>query len=104
MAFNGNFLGEAGKNQISPKPALEMHESEAAFQAVVDPYARADFFISFGEEGVGLEEGFLTLTSLPGGLLTKVGKIRAAFGKVNSLHNHVLPCADRPLVMGNLVG
>ena len=28
-----------------PQPALEMHESEASFQAVVDPYARADFFI-----------------------------------------------------------
>ncbi len=81
-----------------------MHESEASFQAVVDPYARADFFISFGEEGVDLEEGFVTLTSLPGGLLTKVGKMRAAFGKVNSLHNHVLPWADRPLVINNLVG
>ena len=84
--------------------ALQLHESEAAFQAVVDPYARADFFISFGEEGVNVEEGFITLTSLPGGLLTKVGKMRAAFGKVNSLHNHVLPWADRPLVIGNLVG
>jgi len=81
-----------------------MHESEAAFQAVVDPYARADFFISFGEEGVDLEEGFVTFTSLPGGLLTKVGKMRAAFGKVNGLHNHVLPWADRPLVINNLVG
>ena len=81
-----------------------MHESEAAFQAVVDPYARADFFISFGESGVELEEGFVTFTSLPGGLLTKVGKMRAAFGKVNTLHNHVLPWTDRPLVIGNLVG
>jgi hypothetical protein len=83
---------------------MQMQESEAAFQAVVDPYARADFFIAFGEEGVNLEEGFLTLTSLPGGLLTKVGKMRAAFGKVNSQHNHVLPWADRPLVTKNLVG
>jgi hypothetical protein len=110
MAVIGDFLGTAGKvnvnpgNRVTPSPALEMHESEAAFQAVVDPYARADFFISFGEEGVNLEEGFITLTSLPGGLLTKVGKMRAAFGKVNSLHNHVLPWADRPLVINNLVG
>ena len=104
MAVIGDFLGAAGKNQISPNPALEMHESEAAFQAVVDPYARADFFISFGEEGVGLEEGYLTFTELPGGLLTKVGKMRAAFGKVNGLHNHVLPWTDRPLVINNLVG
>ena len=71
---------------------------------MVDPYARADFFIAFGEEGVELEEGFLTFTELPGRLQAKVGKMRAAFGKVNGLHNHVLPWADRPLVTTNLVG
>ena len=30
--------------------------------------------------------------------------MRAAFGKVNTLHNHVLPWADRPLMTQNLVG
>jgi hypothetical protein len=104
MAVIGDFLGATGRNEVDPQPALELHESEAAFQAIVDPYARADFFISFGEEGVGVEEGFLTFTSLPGGFLTKVGKMRAAFGKVNTLHNHVLPWTDRPLVTRNLVG
>ena len=104
MAVIGDFLGAAGRNKVNPDPAFAMHESEAAFQAFVDPYARADFFISFGEEGVGLEEGFLTFTSLPGGFLTKVGKMRAAFGKVNTLHNHVLPWTDRPIVTSNLVG
>src|SRR5204863_2805115 len=64
----------------------------------------ADFFISFGERGVNLEEGFLTFTSLPAGLQVKVGKMRAAFGKVNTLHNHVLTWTDRPLVTQNLVG
>jgi hypothetical protein len=104
MAVIGDFLGAAGRNTTNPNPAMEMHESEASFQAIVDPYARADFFISFGESGVELEEGFLTLTTLPGGWLTKVGKMRAAFGKVNTLHNHVMPWADRPLVTQNLVG
>jgi hypothetical protein len=112
IAVIGDFLGAAGTNHVHPDPfgpgdhpnALQLHESEAAFQAAVDPYARADFFVSFGEQGVSVEEGFITLTSLPGGLLTKVGKMRAAFGKVNTLHNHVLPWADRPLVIGNLVG
>ena len=104
IAVIGDFLGTGGRNAVAPSPALAMHESETSFQAVVDPYARADFFISFGESGVELEEGYLTLTSLPGGLLTRVGKMRAAFGKVNGLHNHVLPWADRPLVIENLVG
>jgi hypothetical protein len=104
IAVIGDFLGAAGRNQVNPSPSLAMHESEASFQAVVDPYARADFFVAFGEEGVDLEEGFLTFTTLPGGLLTKVGKMRAAFGKVNTMHNHILPWTDRPLVMTNLLG
>jgi hypothetical protein len=103
IAVIGDFLGAAGSNKVNPDPALEMHESEVAFQAIVDPYARADFFISFGEQGVNLEEGYLTFPAIPGGLLVRVGKMRAAFGKVNTLHNHVLPWTDRPLVTRNLV-
>ena len=104
IAVVGNLLGAAGRNTISPGPALEMAESEASFQAIVDPYARADFFVAFGEEGVDLEEGFLTFPAIPGGLLVKVGKMRAAIGKVNTLHRHRVSWTDRPLVIGNLAG
>jgi hypothetical protein len=106
----GDFIGAAGKNDApllapqQPFPSLQMHESEVGLQAIIDPYARGDFFISFGEEGVGLEEGYITLTALPKGFVAKVGKMRSAFGKVNGLHNHVLPWVDRPLVTTNLVG
>ena len=71
---------------------------KSALQAIIDPYARGDFFISFGEEGVNLEEGYITFTALPAGFVAKVGKMRSAFGKVNTMHNHVLPWVDRPLV------
>jgi len=104
IAVIGDFRGAAGNGTGHSTPALEMHESEVALQAILDPYARADFFISFGEQGVNLEEGFLTFPALPGGFQLRVGKMRAAFGKVNSLHNHVLPWTDRPLVTQNLVG
>ena len=100
----GDFLGAAGRNPIAGVPSLQMHESEVGFQAIIDPYARGDFFISFGEEGVNLEEGYITFTALPGGIVAKVGKMRSAFGKVNTLHNHVLPWTDRPMVTDNLVG
>lgn len=103
IAVIGNFLGAAGKNTIDPQPALQLPESELSLQAVVDPYARADFFISFGEQGVNIEEGYLTFPTLPGGLLAKVGRMRAAFGKVNTLHSHVIPWTDRPLVTDNLL-
>src|SRR5437016_1023128 len=100
----GDFIGGIGHNPVFPTPALQLHESEIGLQAIVDPYARADFFISFGEQGVNVEEGFITFTALPKGFVAKAGKMRAAFGKVNTLHNHVLPWVDRPLVNQNLVG
>ena len=100
----GDFISVAGHNPVQPSPSLEMHESELGFQAIIDPYARGDFFLSFGEEGVTLEEGYITFTALPRGFVAKVGKMRSAFGKVNTLHNHVLPWVDRPLVTNNLVG
>src|SRR5215471_11570103 len=100
----GDFISGLGHNPVNPTPTFQMHESEVGLQAIVDPYARADFFISFGEEGVNLEEGFITFTALPKNFVAKVGKMRAAFGKVNTLHNHVLPWVDRPLVTQNLVG
>jgi len=104
ISLIGDFLGAVGHNTARPVPTMEMHETELGLQAIIDPYARADAFISFGEEGVNLEEGYLTFTSLPGGIVARVGKMRAAFGKVNTLHNHVLPWTDRPLVTENLVG
>lgn len=106
----GDFIGAAGGNTppplatLQPFPSFQMHESEIGLQAIIDPYARGDFFISFGEEGVNVEEGYITFTALPLGLVAKVGKMRSAFGKVNTMHNHVLPWVDRPLVTTNLVG
>jgi hypothetical protein len=104
IAVIGDFLGAAGYPGNRPTPSLEMHESEVAFQEVIDPYARADFFLSFSEQAVELEEGYMTFTALPAGLQVRVGKMRAAFGKVNTLHNHVLPWTDRPLVSQDIVG
>jgi hypothetical protein len=100
----GNFLGAVGKNDVNPAPVFEMGEAEATFQAIVDPYARADFFLAFSPEGVEIEEGFLTLTSLPLGFLAKVGKMKQQVGKTNTLHPHSLSWTDRPLANINLLG
>ena len=104
IAVIGNFLGAAGTNPVDPQPALQLREAEASFQAVVDPYARADFFVAVSPEGASLEEGFMTFPTLPGGLLMKVGKLYQSFGKENTMHSHVLPWTDRPLVALNLLG
>lgn len=104
IAVIGNFLAIAGRNRVEDRPSLEMRESEVSFQAVVDPYAKADFFVSISNDGVELEEGFVTFTHLPADLLVKVGKFKAQIGKVNLMHTHVLPWADEPLPIVNLLG
>ena len=92
------------REQDRVRPSLELHEAEVTFQAVVDPYARADVFLSASPDGLEVEEGFLTLTSLPGGLLAKVGKMKEQFGKANTMHAHTLPWVDVPIVMKNFLG
>ena len=104
IAVIPNVLGAAGTNPIENSPALQLEEAETSFQAVVDLYARGDFFIAIGPDGAELEEGFITFTSLPGGVLVKAGKLRGQFGKVNAMHTHALSWTDRPLVTRNLVG
>ncbi len=104
LSVIGTFLGAAGNPRVRPGPSFQMRETEVALQAIVDPYARADFFLSFGHQGVELEEGYLTFPALPGGFQAKAGKMRAAFGRVNTMHLDTLPWTDRPLVTQNLLG
>ena len=100
----GNLVTAIGRNTINPPKSLSLQESEMSVQAIVDPYARADFFLAFGEQGVEVEEGYVTFPAVPGGFVAKVGKMRASFGRVNQFHNHTLPWVDRPLVQFNLLG
>jgi len=104
ISLIGDFVGVAGRDPMDRSPALELHEAELGLQAIIDPFARGDVFLSFGPEGVEVEEAYVTFTSLPAGFLVKGGKLRSNFGKVNTLHTHNLPWIDRPLMTDNLVG
>ena len=102
----GNGLAVAGHNDVDAAPSFSLREAELGLSATVDPYAKADFFISFGSEGgqVDVEEGFITFLNLPGDLLVKAGKLKGAFGKLNTEHLHARLFADVPLPMTNLLG
>lgn len=104
ISLIGDFIGTGGRDPMDRFPALELHEAELGLQAIIDPFARGDVFLSFGPEGVEVEEAYVTFTSLPAGFLVKGGKMRSAFGKVNTLHTHNLPWIDRPLMTENLAG
>ncbi|NIQ82636.1 MAG: hypothetical protein GTN93_32095, partial [Anaerolineae bacterium] len=70
-AFNPNvsaigwFQAQIGRPIEEVDEAFRLEEAEVAFQAVVDPYARADVFVAVGHHGVELEEAYLTWFRLP---------------------------------------
>jgi hypothetical protein len=110
---NMSVIGDFRASYMSPARRhvdAELHEAEIALQSVVDPYARADFYLSIARDpatgtfGLGLEEGVLTSLDLPGGLQLKGGKFRSTFGKINNIHPHALPFVDVPVVYEKFLG
>ena len=78
----------AASPAVAPFPSLTLQESELSLQAIIDPYARADFFLAIGEAGIEVEEGYVTFPTLPGGLL---GQSRQDEGGVRSLEHFPQP-------------
>jgi hypothetical protein len=96
-------------NDQSDDVGFTFEELELGLQAVVDPYARADVFISFSDEGAEIEEAFVTTLTLPAGLQLKAGRLFSPFGRLNQTHPHVQefvepPLAQRLLAEENLGG
>lgn len=109
ISFIGDFQGQynSGKEK---KIDLFLNEVEIAAYSDIDPYARADFFFSYGREGdspdlrATLEEGYITSLGLPAGLQLKAGRFRSAFGKINLIHPHARNYIDNPNVLENFFG
>lgn len=84
---------------------LGVREVELALQAAVDPTFRGDVFIGFSDaEGVGIEQAYLTATSLPWNLELRLGRFLAPVGKQNTTHRHDLHTIDHALVGQRLLG
>jgi hypothetical protein len=87
-----------------------LNEVEFSFESAIDPYAKANFYYSIGEDaGTGeftseIEEGYLTTLSLPGTLQLKAGRFKQNIGRVNPVHSHALPFIDLPDPYVNFFG
>lgn len=101
-----DLIGAFGNDPSLPERAFNVNEVELALQAPIDPYSRADVFISYSpvEEVVAVEEAYLTWLTMPAGLQSRVGAFRTTFGKFNQTHPHELGLADHPLAATNFLG
>ncbi len=101
----GDFFGVVSDQSGDPDSnQFRLGEFEVALQASLDPYSAAKFIIVQEGDEIGLEEGFIEYTALPGGLGVKGGQMRLDWGKLNRWHQHALPQTDRPLVHQAMLG
>jgi hypothetical protein len=96
-------------NRVFSKPQFTLEEFEMAIQAYLNPYSRADIFITKPGLGSGspveIEEAYATfLRGLPLDLNIRVGKYLAEFGKLNSVHPHAWPFLSKPLSLLRFLG
>ena len=87
-------VAREGRQQDNAVP----REFEFAFQSALDPYSNTKIFVTFEEEELGIEEGYVYWTGLPGRLRVDLGKFRHQVGDLNRWHRHALPETEYPLV------
>ncbi|HEX6749470.1 MAG TPA: hypothetical protein VF092_19395 [Longimicrobium sp.] len=103
----GDFVGDLSPEGSTQEGGrrLGVREVEVAAQAAVDPYFRGDVFLGFSdEEGVSIEQAYLTTTSLPWGLEARLGRFLMPFGKQNTTHRHDLHTIEYPWVIQTFLG
>lgn len=76
----------------------QVREFEFAFQSALDPYSHTKIFVTFEQDEIAIEEGYVYWTGLPGRLRADVGKFRQPVGDLNRWHLHALPESEYPLV------
>lgn len=85
--------------------SFQLQELELAFQSYIDPFMRADIFLSAGLDGIEIEEGYFTTLSLPANLQLKGGEMYAPFGRFNRQHFlETQPFVDAPLPNRRFIG
>ncbi|HSM91335.1 MAG TPA: hypothetical protein VLT47_00525 [Anaeromyxobacteraceae bacterium] len=100
----GRLSPRSGPTGPAGKPAFLFQELELGLQSVVDPYVRADVFVSFGRDGsASVEEAYATTLGLPAGLQLRAGTFFTPIGRVNSTHPHTWDFLDAPLAHDRIV-
>ncbi|MBN4046890.1 hypothetical protein JYT90_01075 [bacterium AH-315-P07] len=83
-----------------------IRELEITIGHDIDPFTRFDSTLALSdfEDGVEIEEAYVTLLKMPWDLSARVGRIKPLIGKVNALHRDQLDTVDEPLVIQRYLG
>jgi hypothetical protein len=103
--YYSNDTGTVKSGDDPAKTGFNMQELEVALQAVVDPYFRADVYLTIpNAQALEIEEAYLTTTNLPANLQLKAGIFRADIGRQNLQHLHMQDFTRRPEINPQFLG
>ncbi len=92
------------RDESPQRDNAELREVEVSFQSALDPFSTAKIFLTFSEDEIGVEEGYVYWVGLPGRIRVDAGKIRQQLGDLNRWHAHALPETEYPLVYQRFLG
>lgn len=105
ISMTGDMVGFTSDRAGENREDFDARELELNVQSALDPFSATKWTLSFSpEEGVDIEEGYVTYANLPGGLGLTAGKFRQIFGVLNRWHLHALPQIDYPLALRTYFG
>jgi hypothetical protein len=96
---------DLGGDATHAAAGFSLQELEIGFRAAVDPYFRADAYLTIPNlKGLEVEEAVISTTSLPADLEVRAGVFRSALGRQNGQHLHVQDFTRRPLLNAAYLG
>ena len=114
ISLLGEFYGGVSteKGDIFHEPGETMYGNNGFFirglevniNSPLDPFTRGKTTISFSDDEIEIELGYMEWLNLPLKSNTRIGLIRPEFGAFNRYHAHALPQFDRPRALVNLFG
>jgi hypothetical protein len=105
ISVSGDFVGHyRHQEETRRRTDAEMRGLELNFQSYLDPYSRLKATTHISDEGVDLEEVYLThFTALENATLD-IGRFRQQFGVVNRWHEDALDQVQYPLALRRIFG
>jgi hypothetical protein len=99
--FVGHYRNQSGTRERSD---AEIRGLELNFQSYLDPFSRLKATTHISDEGVDLEEVYLTRFSMFKNTNLDLGRFRQQFGVVNRWHGDALDQVQYPLALRSIFG
>jgi len=107
VSLTGDFVANLSEDHhlSTEEDRFDLRGVDITFTGEIDDVARAVFNLSYHDDDVSLEEGYLDVYDvLPFGIDIRLGRFRTDFGLLNTVHPHALPQVDYPAIYRGYLG